>query len=212
MGANAETIMDSGIIGIVRGASADEVIDVIDALERGGVSTVEITADSPRITELLSAVSSSFGDEIILGAGTVLDAETARSVLLHGAEFIVTPTVDQAVIQMANRYAAPSLPVAFTPTEVLTAYEYGADAVKLFPASTGGPAHVRSVLGPLSQVPLIPTGGVSLDTAGEYFEAGAAAVGVGGSLVDREAIDAGAFDRIETKAAAFKEVAAQYET
>lgn len=210
MGADAETIIDGGIIGIVRGSSADEVIDIIDALERGGVSTVEITADTPQVTELLSMVSSSFGDEITLGAGTVLDAETARSVLLHGAEFIVTPAVDQEVIQTANRYGVPSFPGAFTPTEVLTAYEYGADAVKLFPASTGGPAHVQSVLGPLSQVPLIPTGGVSLDSARQYFEAGAAAVGVGGALVDREAIEAGAFDRIEDNAAAFTELAAQY--
>ncbi len=210
MAADAKMIIDSKIIGIVRGASADEVIEIIDALERGGVSTVEITADTAQITELLSEVSLSFGDEITLGAGTVLDAETARSVLLSGAEFIVTPTVDLDVIQMANRYGAPSFPGAFTPTEVLTAYEHGADAVKLFPASTGGPAHVRSVLGPLSQVPLVPTGGVTLDSAGDYFEAGAAAVGVGGSLVDREAIESGAFGIIEDNAVAFSGVADQY--
>lgn len=205
--ANLSRIADTGIVGIVRGASADVVIDIVDALQCGGVDVVEVTADTANVTELLSEVSASFEDEVLLGAGTVLDAETARTVLMNGAEFIVTPTVDDATIETANRYSAPVFPGAYTPTEVIEAYEAGADAVKLFPASTGGPDHVSAVKGPLSHVPLVPTGGVSTENAADYFEAGATAVGVGSSLVDLDAAARGDYETITRNAEAFTRIA-----
>jgi len=200
-------IADRGIIGIVRGSSADEIISIVDALVRGGVDVVEITADTDGVTRLLGDVSASFGDEVLLGAGTVLDPETARAVLLNGAEFVVTPTVNPEVIRLANRYGAPSFPGAYTPTEVVRAYEAGADAVKLFPASTGGVDHLRAVSGPLGHVPLVPTGGVSVDNAGAYFDAGATALGVGSSLVDSAAVADGDFEQLTENAEAFRRIA-----
>ncbi len=200
-------IEGTGIIGIVRGASADVVIEVVDALQRGGVDVVEITADTDGVADLLADVAASFGDEVTLGAGTVLDAPTARTVLMNGASFVVTPTVNRAVIETANRYGAPSFPGAYTPTEAIEAYEAGADAIKVFPASTGGPDHVRAIGGPLPQVPLVPTGGVSIDDAAAYFEAGATALGVGGSLVDLDAAERGDYDTVTANAEAFRRIA-----
>lgn len=200
-------IEETGIIGIIRGASADVVIEVVDALHRGGVDVVEITADTDGVTDLLADVTASFGDEVTLGAGTVLDVPTARTVLMNGASFVVTPTVNPAVIRTANRYGAPSFPGAYTPTEVIEAYEAGADAVKVFPAITGGPDHVRALNGPLSQVPLIPTGGVSTDDAAAYFEAGATALGVGSSLVEMDVAETRNFETITANAETFREIA-----
>lgn len=200
-------IADSGIVGIVRGSSADTIVDIVDALARGGVDVVEITADTDDVTRLLRDVSDSFGDEVLLGAGTVLDSETARAVLSNGAAFVVTPTVNPDVIELANRYGAPSFPGAYTPTEVVRAYEAGADAVKLFPASTGGVDHLQAVSGPLGHVPLVPTGGVSVENAEAYFDAGATALGVGSSLVDPAAVADGEFERIAENAEAFREIA-----
>lgn len=200
-------IEETGIVGIVRGASADVVIEVVDALRRGGVDVVEITADTDGVTDLLADVAGSFGDEVTLGAGTVLDAPTARAVLMNGASFVVTPTVNPAVIETANRYGASSFPGAYTPTEAIEAYEAGADAVKVFPASTGGPDHVRAIRGPLPQVPLVPTGGVSTDDAAAYFEAGATALGVGSSLVDLEAAERGDYGTITANAETFRRIA-----
>lgn len=203
----ASHIEETGIVGIVRGASADVVIEVVDALRRGGVDVVEITADTDGVADLLADVAASFGDEVTLGAGTVLDAPTARAVLMNGASFVVTPTVNPAVIETANRYGAPSLPGAYTPTEAIEAYEAGADAVKVFPTSTGGPDHVRAIRGPLPQVPLVPTGGVSTADAAAYFEAGATALGVGSSLVDLEAAERGDYGTITANAETFRRIA-----
>jgi 2-dehydro-3-deoxyphosphogluconate aldolase/(4S)-4-hydroxy-2-oxoglutarate aldolase len=144
-------------------------------------------------------------DDALVGAGTVLDAETARAAQLAGAEFLVTPTVNRNVIRTANRYGTPIAVGAYTPTEALEAYQAGADAVKVFPAKTGGPDHVAAIGGPLPQIPLVPTGGVSAENAGAYVRAGAVAVGVGGSIVDHEAIDDDAYDQVEANARAVVE-------
>ncbi|WP_339105849.1 bifunctional 4-hydroxy-2-oxoglutarate aldolase/2-dehydro-3-deoxy-phosphogluconate aldolase [Haloterrigena salinisoli] len=182
-----EQIVDSGVIGILRGVEPDAAIDVASAVADGGVTALEVTADTENVVETIDTLSSRF-DDVLVGAGTVLDAETARAVQLAGAEFLVTPTVDTDVIEVSNRYGTPIATGAFTPTEALRAYEAGADFVKVFPAKTGGPEHVAAIGGPLSQIPLVPTGGVGPSNAEAYIEAGAVAVGAGSAIVDDDAV------------------------
>ncbi|MDB2224464.1 bifunctional 4-hydroxy-2-oxoglutarate aldolase/2-dehydro-3-deoxy-phosphogluconate aldolase [Halorubrum ezzemoulense] len=199
-----DRITDSGVIAILRGVGVEEAPAVADAVTDGGVTALEVTADTPDVTAAIEAVAERV-DDAAVGVGTVLDAETARAAQLAGAEFVVTPTVNREVIRTANRYGTPIAAGAYTPTEAIEAFEAGADFVKVFPAKTGGPAHVAALGGPLSQVPLVPTGGVTADDAGAYVEAGAAAVGVGGAIVDHDAIEAGAYDRIAADARAVVE-------
>jgi 2-dehydro-3-deoxyphosphogluconate aldolase/(4S)-4-hydroxy-2-oxoglutarate aldolase len=199
-----DRITDSGVIAILRGVGVEEAPAVADAVTDGGVTALEVTADTPDVTAAIEAVAERV-DDAAVGVGTVLDAETARAAQLAGAEFVVTPTVNREVIRTANRYGTPIAAGAYTPTEAIEAFEAGADFVKVFPAKTGGPAHVAALSGPLSQVPLVPTGGVTADDAGAYVEAGAAAVGVGGAIVDHDAIEAGAYDRIAANARAVVE-------
>ncbi|MDB2242860.1 bifunctional 4-hydroxy-2-oxoglutarate aldolase/2-dehydro-3-deoxy-phosphogluconate aldolase [Halorubrum ezzemoulense] len=199
-----DRITDSGVIAILRGVGVEEAPAVADAVTDGGVTALEVTADTPDVTAAIETVAERV-DDAAVGVGTVLDAETARAAQLAGAEFVVTPTVNREVIRTANRYGTPIAAGAYTPTEAIEAFEAGADFVKVFPAKTGGPAHVAALGGPLSQVPLVPTGGVTADDAGAYVEAGAAAVGVGGAIVDHDAIEAGAYDRIAADARAVVE-------
>ncbi|SNR64659.1 2-dehydro-3-deoxyphosphogluconate aldolase / (4S)-4-hydroxy-2-oxoglutarate aldolase [Halorubrum ezzemoulense] len=199
-----DRITDSGVIAILRGVGVEEAPAVADAVTDGGVTALEVTADTPDVTAAIETVAERV-DDAAVGVGTVLDAETARGAQLAGAEFVVTPTVNREVIRTANRYGTPIAAGAYTPTEAIEAFEAGADFVKVFPAKTGGPAHVAALGGPLSQVPLVPTGGVTADDAGAYVEAGAAAVGVGGAIVDHDAIEAGAYDRIAADARAVVE-------
>lgn len=200
MGArHLEQITDSGVIAILRGVTEESAVEVASAVVDGGVTALEITADTPNVTGLVDAVSDVF-DDVLVGAGTVLDGETARAVQLAGAEFVVTPTVDPAVIETCNRYGTPVVAGAFTPTEALQAYESGAEFVKVFPAKTGGPEHVAAIGGPLPQIPLVPTGGVGPSNAGAYVEAGAAAVGVGSGIVSDDAVDRGEYSRIAENA------------
>ncbi|MDB9234776.1 bifunctional 4-hydroxy-2-oxoglutarate aldolase/2-dehydro-3-deoxy-phosphogluconate aldolase [Halorubrum sp. SD690R] len=199
-----DRITDAGVIAILRGVGVEEAPAVADAVTDGGVTALEVTADTPDVTAAIEAVAERV-DDAAVGVGTVLDAETARAAQLAGAEFVVTPTVNREVIRTANRYGTPIAAGAYTPTEAIEAFEAGADFVKVFPAKTGGPAHVAALGGPLSQVPLVPTGGVTADDAGAYVEAGAAAVGVGGAIVDHDAIEAGAYDRIAANARAVVE-------
>lgn len=185
---HVDQIRDSGVIAILRGVDIESAIDVADAVVDGGVTALEVTADTTNVAETIDVLSDRFND-VLVGAGTILDAETARTVQLAGAEFLVTPTVDSGVIETANRYGTPVATGAFTPTEALRAYEAGADFVKVFPAKTGGPDHVAALGGPLPQIPLVPTGGVGPENAGKYVEAGAVAVGVGSAIVDVDAIE-----------------------
>ena len=199
-----DRITDGGVIAILRGGARDDTVAVADAVGDAGVTALEVTADTPNAMSAIEAIADR-ADDASVGAGTVLDAETARAAQLAGAEFLVTPTVNRDVIRTANRYGTPIAAGAYTPTEAIEAFEAGADFVKVFPAKTGGPAHVAALGGPLSQVPLVPTGGVTADDAGAYVEAGAAAVGVGGAIVDHDAIEAGAYDRIAADARAVVE-------
>lgn len=199
-------VLDGGIVAVVRAANGDLLVDVAEALLAGGVEAIEITYTVPRATRVLERVADRLGDRILLGAGTVLDPETARDALLAGAEFIVSPALNLQVIELAKRYSKLVMPGAFTPTEVITAWQAGADIVKIFPSDVTGPAYLQALRGPLPQVRLMPTGGVNLQTAAAFLTAGACALGVGGSLVEKEAVATGNFSRIADLAAQYIEV------
>lgn len=194
-----ERITDSGVIAILRGVTEESAVEVASAVVDGGVTALEITADTPNVTGIVDTVSDVF-DDVLVGAGTVLDRETTRAVQLAGAEFVVTPTVDRGVIESCNRYGTPVVAGAFTPTEALRAFEAGAELVKIFPANTGGPEHVAAIGGPLPQIPLVPTGGVGPSNAGTYVEAGATAVGVGSGIVSDDAVARGEYSTIAENA------------
>jgi len=206
---NMQVILDCGMIPVVRAESAEQAMQIVEALKAGGLPVIEITMTVPGALEVMREVSRRFGKEVVLGAGTVLDGETARMAILAGAEFIVAPTLNPAVIEVCRRYSKVVIPGAFTPTEILTAWECGADFVKVFPAEFGGPAYFKAVLAPLPQVKLVPVGGVSLETAGDFIRAGAAAVAVGSNLVKKSAIAAKRFDELTELARGFVAAVAQ---
>jgi len=188
------------VVAVVRLDSGDQLIKVAEALKAGGVTAIEFTVPTPGALDMIKQASAYFGDEVIMGAGTVLDAETARAAILSGAQFIVTPALNVKTIQLCRRYGKPIIPGALTPTEILTAWEAGADMVKVFPADSMGPAYLKAVLAPLPQVRLAPTGGISADNAAEYLKAGATALGVGGKLVDKQAVARGDFAALTAEA------------
>lgn len=196
-------VLEGGIVAVVRSPDGDQLVEVARALADGGVGVVEITMSVPDALHVLRQVRQALGDRILLGAGTILDAETARAALLAGAEYIVAPTLNLEVIRLCQRYDKLVMPGAFTPTEILTAWEAGADVVKVFPADVVGPAFFKALRGPLPQVRLMPTGGVDLNTAAAFLKAGACCLGVGGQLVDPKLVAARAFDKI-------RDLAAQY--
>jgi 2-dehydro-3-deoxyphosphogluconate aldolase/(4S)-4-hydroxy-2-oxoglutarate aldolase len=197
---DVQRVFDGGIVSIIRADSGEQLADVAEALYEGGIDVIEVTFTVPGVLDIISEVKKRMGDKILLGAGTVLDTESARAAILAGAEFIVTPTVKPDVIQLCNRYSKAIMPGAFTPTEVLTAWEAGADIVKVFPADIGGPGHLKALHGPLPQIKLLPTGGVDLETLPAFFKAGACAVGLGSALVEKHAVAAGDMNRIRTLA------------
>ena len=193
-----------GIVPIVRTDSAAGAIEAIEAIHRGGIRAAEITMTVPGAVKALEKVADKFGDEMVLGAGTVLDPETARICLLAGAQFIVTPALKPATIEVARRYSKPIMPGALTPTEVLTAWEAGGDAIKIFPCgNVGGAKYIKALKAPLPQIEMVPTGGVNLETCGDFLKAGACAVGVGGELIDAANIKAGNFAIFEERARQF---------
>lgn len=199
-----ERIRDCGVVAVMRGAESETVVETAEALVDGGVTTLEVTADTAGSAEMIRTLSDEL-DDALVGAGTVLDAETAQSAIAAGAEFVVSPSFNRDVVETCNRYGTLVAPGIMTPTEAVEAFEAGADVVKLFPAKTVGPDHLSALKGPLGQIPIMPTGGVSAENCGEYVEAGAMAVGAGSALVDRDAVDAGEFDAITENAEAFRE-------
>jgi 2-dehydro-3-deoxyphosphogluconate aldolase/(4S)-4-hydroxy-2-oxoglutarate aldolase len=203
-------ITEVGIVPVVRTNSAEAAVKAVEAIYKGGVRAAEITMTVPGAIRALEKVADQFGDKIVLGAGTVLDPETARACMLAGAEFFVTPSLKVATIEMAKRYSKVICPGALTPTEVLTAWDAGADIVKIFPAgNVGGPKYIKALKGPFPHIEMIPTGGVNLETAGEFLKAGACAVAVGGELVDAKSIRENRLDVIEAKAKQYLEVIAK---
>ena len=204
------SIIDIGIVPVVRTTSAESAIRAIEAIYQGGIRSAEITMTVPGAIHALEKVADQFGDKIVLGAGTVLDPETARACMLAGAEFFVTPSLNIKTIEMARRYSKAIMPGALTPTEVLTAWEAGADVVKVFPCgNVGGAKYIKALKGPFPQIEMIPTGGVNLETAGEFLKAGACAVAVGGELVDAKLIKEGRYDEIEKRARQYLEAIAK---
>ncbi|MCC6365752.1 MAG: bifunctional 4-hydroxy-2-oxoglutarate aldolase/2-dehydro-3-deoxy-phosphogluconate aldolase [Bryobacterales bacterium] len=196
-----KNILDIGIVPIVRASSYEDALAAVDAIYEGGIRAVEITMTVPGAIQALEKVADKLGDKMTLGAGTVLDPETCRACFLAGAQFIVTPALRLATIEMARRYSKPIMPGALTPTEILTAWEAGADFVKIFPCGNmGGPKYIKALKGPLPQVEMIPTGGVNLETAGEFLKAGATAVAVGGELVDAKSLKEKTFGVITERA------------
>lgn len=195
-----ERVLDRVIVAVIRADSPDLLVDVAEALLAGGVEVMEVTFTVPRVMKVLEQVAGKLGDRVLLGAGTVLDSETARAAILSGAEFIVAPTVNLDVIETCRRYGKLAMPGALTPTEIVTAWQAGADIVKIFPSELTGPKYLKAIKAPLPQVRLMPTGGVNLDTAVEFLKAGACALGIGGSLVEPKAVASGDLKRIETLA------------
>jgi len=200
-------MVSEGLVPVIRVSSAREAVDVSDAIKEGGVTLIEITMSVPGAIDTIKELTQKYKDEIIMGAGTILDPETARAALLAGAQFIVTPTLNLDVIQLAHRYSAVVVPGAMTPTEILTAWNAGADMVKVFPAAQlGGPEYLKAIRGPLPQILLVPTGGVNLQNAGAFIKAGATALGVGGELVDKKAVKDKKFNIITENTRAFLKV------
>ncbi len=201
-----QRVLDCGIVAVVRFADPGPLVDVVKALADGGVTVAEVTFTVPHALDVIREAKRQLGDRVLLGAGTVLDPETCRAAFLAGAEFVVAPTVNPEVIRMCRRYDKLVMPGAFTPTEVLTAWEAGADIVKVFPADVVGPAFFKALRGPLPQVKLMPTGGVDLTTAGEFLQAGAVCLGVGSQLVDPKLVAARDFAGITALARQYVEV------
>src|SRR5437588_2484443 len=191
-----QRVLDCGIVAVVRSPDSLQLVEAARALADGGVTVVEITMTVPDALDVVRAVRRALGDRLLLGAGTILDTETARAALLAGAEYLVAPTVNLDVIRLCQRYDKLVMPGAFTPTEILAAWQAGADIVKVFPADVVGPAFFKAMRGPLPQVRLMPTGGVDLTNAADFLRAGACCLGVGGQLVDPKAVAARDFDRI----------------
>ncbi|MBK9169791.1 MAG: bifunctional 4-hydroxy-2-oxoglutarate aldolase/2-dehydro-3-deoxy-phosphogluconate aldolase [Bryobacterales bacterium] len=201
------SIIDIGIVPVVRTSSAETALSAIEAIERGGIRAAEITMTVPGAIRALEQAADKFGDRIMLGAGTVLDPETARICMLAGAQFFVTPSLKVATIEMVRRYSKVICPGALTPTEVVTAWEAGADVVKIFPCGNlGGPKYIKALKAPLPHVQMIPTGGVNLETTADFLRAGASAVAVGGELVDAKLIREARWDVIEDRARQYLEI------
>ena len=202
-----EKIKEIGVLPVIRANSADEARQVIEAIRKGGITTIEITMTVPNAVDLIADLSKSDSD-ILIGAGTVLDVETAQKCVAAGAKFIISPALNLETIKFCNAQNIVVMPGALTPTEVVTAWQAGADFVKVFPASAvGGASYLKSLKAPLLHIKLVPTGGVSLKTATDFLRAGAEAVGVGADLVDLQALREGRHDSISKTARQYVEIA-----
>jgi len=198
-------VIDCGVIAVVRLDSGDQLVRSAQALREGGVKVIEFTMTTPNALDMIKEASKTMPGDVLLGAGTVLDPETARAAILAGAQFTVSPSLNPKVIEVCHRYSKVCIPGALTPTEILTAWECGADVVKVFPATLGGPQYFKDLAGPFPQIRLLPTGGVSLANAGDFIKAGAVAVAAGSNLVDRKAVQEGRFDAITETARKYVE-------
>lgn len=199
-------ILNCGIVAVVRAEKGDQLVEVAESLLAGGVEAIEVTFTVPFAHRVIERVAEKLGDRIVLGAGTVLDPETARIAILSGAHYIVAPNTNPAVIRMCRRYSKPVMPGALTPTEVIAAWEAGADVVKVFPSDLTGPKYLQALHGPLPHIRLMPTGGVTLETAADFLKAGACALGVGSSLVNPKKVAAGELGQIESLARQYVQI------
>ncbi len=200
-----DKIYEAGIIAIMRADSSDQLLRAADAVLEGGVNAIEVTMTTPGAIDVVHQATEKFGEGVIFGVGSVLDAETARAAILAGAEFVVGPTLDLGMVEICKRYSVPVIPGAFTPTEIIKAWEAGADMVKVFPASFFGPAYIKAVKAPLPQVKLVPVGGVDVDNAAEFIRKGAEVLGVGSSLINQALLKKGDLDEITNRARRLRE-------
>ena len=205
-----DRILDCGIVAVVRAPSAELAFKAIDAAVAGGVNVVEVTFTVPGALDIIRETASKKSEDVILGAGTVLSAESAADAIEAGAEFIVSPNTDVGTIEATKSKGVPSFPGALTPTEVFTAWQAGGDVIKIFPGNIVGPGYLKDLHGPLPDVPLMPTGGVNLDTARTWLENGAVALGVGGALIDKKLMAAGNFGEITDRARKFREIVKEF--
>ena len=199
------TLLETKVVAVIRVDSSAHLLEAAAALHKGGVRALEITMTSPGALEAIKEANEKLDSDVVIGVGSVLDPETARAAILAGAKFVVGPVLNLDLIKMCQRYSIPCVPGAFTPTEILQAWDAGADFVKIFPATKLGPSFIKDVKGPLPQVRLTPTGGINLDNAAEFIKAGASFVGVGGSLVKKELIAEKRWDELSALAGQFIE-------
>lgn len=198
-----DLIRQTKIIAIMRAQQTSHMLKAAKAIQAGGLRAIEVTMTTPGALNLITEAAQQFGDGVLFGAGSVLDAETARHAILAGAGFIVAPTLSLPVIQLCRRYSIPVMPGCYTPTECLTAWEAGADMIKLFPADIGGPQYLKAILAPLPQLEIVPVGGVDVGNVAEFMEKGATAVGVGSSLINQKLVAEEDFEEITRRAQAF---------
>lgn len=196
-------MLNPGVVAVIRADSSEQLMDVARALEAGGVTAMEITMTTPNAIEVIRAVRTEMGDRVLMGVGTVLDTETCRAAILAGAQFVVTPVMKPDVIALCNRYSVPIVAGAYTPTEALAAHEAGADFIKIFPADGLGPNYIKALKAPLPMLEIIPTGGVDVNTAGDFIKAGCAAVAAGSSLVSKDVLKTRDWAKLTETAKAF---------
>jgi len=200
-----DLILGTGVVAIMRAKNSDQLLSAAQAVLAGGVKAIEVTMTTPGALDVIRQATGQFGSDVLFGVGSVLDPETARAAILAGAQFVVCPTLNLKTIEVCNRYSVPIMPGAYTPTELLTAWEAGASLVKVFPACVGGPAYIKAVKAPLPQIRLAAVGGVTLDNTAEFIRAGAEVVGVSGELVSQNLLDTKDFAAITERARGFRQ-------
>lgn len=205
-------LLDAGLVAIIRADSSEQLLDAARALVDGGITAMEVTMTTPNALQVIADVRAAFGDALLLGVGTVLDAATCHAAIKAGAQFIVTPVTKVEVIHAAHEDDRPIASGAFTPSEAYAAHEAGADFIKIFPAEIGGPAYIRSLLAPLPMLRIIPTGGVTPETAGDFLRAGSVALGAGSALVSKEILQSRDWPKLTARAAEFVHAIREYRT
>ena len=210
-----DIIRQTGVIAIMRTQSSELLLRAADAIREGGVRAIEVTMTTPGALSIIEQAVARYqhaDQEVLFGAGTVLDAESARAAILAGAQFIVAPSSNPGLVEICRRYSVPVMPGAYTPTEIVTAWECGADMVKVFPAGVGGPALIKALKAPLPQIELVPVGGIKLENAADFVRAGATAVGVGSALINQKLLDSQDFGTLTERARRFMEEVARGRT
>ncbi|WP_339319786.1 bifunctional 4-hydroxy-2-oxoglutarate aldolase/2-dehydro-3-deoxy-phosphogluconate aldolase [Paenibacillus sp. FSL R10-2734] len=201
-----QKLQDSGVVAVIRRPRLQDVLHIAHALVEGGVGALEITVDSTGAFDLITLLKETFGERVLVGAGTVLDADTAKQAIQAGSDFIFSPILDIDTIRVTNEYGKISIPGVMTPTEIVTAYRAGADLIKVFPGNALGVDYIKELQGPLGHIPMMPTGGVTLDNVAQFIRNGAVAVGIGGNLVNKAAIEAGCFEEVRELARTFTQL------
>lgn len=203
-------ILECGIAAVVRGQSDEQIMRAIEAAVEGGVNVIEVTFTVPNVLQVIEKLAAKVSDDVILGAGTVITKENAENAIRAGAQFVVSPSTHLDVIEAAKRNDKPCFPGALTPTEVITAWQAGGDIIKIFPANVMGPSYFKDLHGPFPSIPFMPTGGVDLNTARTWLEAGAVALGVGGALIDKKLMADGNYAEITSRAKKFREIVQEF--